>query len=73
MMHMWQSRVEIEDYSIGYFVLYRWTSVKGEGHTCFIDAWIFNESMKRVWAPPLMEVQWYGAVNAAMPLKNATK
>ena len=72
---MWQSRVEIEDYSIAYFdqiavfeVPYRWTSVKGGAHMCFIDsldihtstrfvdAWIANDSTKRVWAPPLTEV-----------------
>ena len=38
---MWQSRVEIEQYSIVYFncvsvfeVLYRRTSIKGGAHTC---------------------------------------
>ena len=40
---------------------YRWTSVKGGAHTCFVDAWISNESMKRIWALLLMEVQRYGA------------
>ena len=58
--NMWQSRVEIEGYSVAYFdriavfgAPYRWTSV-----TCFVDVLI---SMKRVWAPPLTEVQRYGA------------
>ena len=32
---------------------YRWTSIKGEAHTQFVDAWISNESMKYIWAPPL--------------------
>ena len=39
--YMWQSRVEIDDYSVAYFdhiavfeAPYRWTSVKGEAHTC---------------------------------------
>ena len=42
---MWQSRVEIEGYSIAYFdhiavfeAPYRWTSVKGGTHTRFVDA-----------------------------------
>ena len=46
--HMWQSRVEVEDYSVMYFdciaafkAPYCWTSVKGRAHTCFVDAWIY--------------------------------
>ena len=42
--NMWQSHVEIEGYSGGYFdhiavfeALYRWTFVKGGAHTCFVD------------------------------------
>ena len=42
--HMWQSRVEIEHYSVTYFdrittfeVLYRSTSVKGGAHTHYAD------------------------------------
>ena len=77
---MWQSCVEIEDYSAVYFdriavfeALYRWTSVEGGAHTCFVDVWISNKSTKRVWAPPLMEVQRYGALNAAMQSKYATE
>ena len=49
--YMWQSRVKIEGFSVAYFdhiaafkALYRWTSVKGGAHTCFLDAWISNES-----------------------------
>ena len=68
-IHMWQSRVEIEGYSVTYFnriaafeVPYRWTSVKGGAHTHFVDAWISNESTKRICAPPLTEVQRYGAI-----------
>ena len=43
--HMWQSHVEIEDYSVAYFdhhritafkALYRCTSVEGGAHMCFI-------------------------------------
>ena len=41
---MWQSRVEIEGYSIVYFdciatfeALHRWTSVKGEAHMRFVE------------------------------------
>ena len=54
-MHMWQSCVEIKSYFVTYFnciagfeVPYRWTSVKGGTHVCFADAWISNESMKRM-------------------------
>ena len=57
---MWHSRVESKGYSVAYFDCiaafeepYCWTSVKGEAHTRFVDAWISNESTKQVWAPPL--------------------
>ena len=43
-MYMWQSRVEIEHYSVAYFdritafeVLYRSTSIKGGAHTRYVD------------------------------------
>ena len=74
-IYMWQSHVEIEGYSVAYFnriavfkVPYRWTSVKGEAHMHFVD---LHASMEHVWAPPLTEVQWYGASNTAMRLKYA--
>ena len=74
---MWQSHVEIEDYSVAYFdhiavfeAPYGWTSVKG---VCFVDAWISNESTKCIWAPPLTEVQQNDALNAAMQSKYATE
>ena len=77
---MWQSRVEIEGYSVAYFdritvfeALYRWTFIKGGAHMCFVDAWISNESTKRIWAPPLTEVQQYAALKAAMQSKYATE
>ena len=48
---MWQSRVEIEGYSVTYFnriaafkATYRGTSVMGGAHTCFVDARLSNES-----------------------------
>ena len=41
---MWQSRVEMEGYSVVYFdhitafeALYHWTSVKGGAHIRFVD------------------------------------
>ena len=44
-MYVWQSRVEIEGYSVAYFaciaafeVPYRRTSVEGGAHTRFVDA-----------------------------------
>ena len=77
---MWQSRVEIEGYSVAYFdciaafeAPYRWTSVKGEAHMRFVDLLDIHASTKRVWAPPLTEVQRYGASNAAMRSKYATE
>ena len=77
---MWQSRVEIEGYSIAYFdriatfeTPYRWTSVKGGGHMRFVDLLDIHASTKHVWALPLMEVQWYGASNVAMRSKYATE
>ena len=72
-LQLWQSHVEIKDYSIAYFeyipvleALYRWTAIKSGAHTHFIDGWIANESTKWVWAPPLMEIQRYSTLNAAM-------
>ena len=42
---MWQSQVENEHYSVAYFdhtraftTLYLLTSVKGEAHTCYVEA-----------------------------------
>ena len=44
-----------------------WSAVslnaKGGAHGWFVDAWISNESVKRVWAPPSTEVQRYVALN----------
>ena len=77
----WQFCVEIEDYSVAYFncivvfeAPYCWTSIKGGAHTCFVDAWISsNKPTKCIWAPPLTEVQQYGALNAAMWSKYTTE
>ena len=77
---MWQSRVEIEGYSVAYFnriaafeAPYCWTSVKGGAHMHFVDLLDVHASTKPVWALPLMEVQRYGALNAAMQSKYATE
>ena len=77
---MWQSRVEIEGYSVAYFdsivafeVPYRWTSVKGGAHMRFVDSWGIHTSTKRVWALPLMEAQQYGASKETMWSKYATE
>ena len=77
---MWQSRVEIEGYSVTYFnhiavfeVPCRWTSIKGGAHTCFVEVWISNKSMKCIWAPALTEVQRYGASKAAKRSKYVTE
>ena len=71
--------VEIKGYFVAYFdriavfeVLYLWTSIKGGAHMCFVDAWISNESTKRIWAPPLKEVQRYSASKAVMQFKYVT-
>ena len=53
--------------------LYHWTPVKDGAHTCFVDAWISNESTKRIWAPPITEVQRYGTSKAAMWSKYMTE
>ena len=75
-MYMWQSRIEIEGYPIVYFdrtatfeALYCWTSVNGGAYMCYVNLLDIHTSMKHVWAPPLMEVQWYGTSNAEMQLK----
>ena len=39
-IHMWQSRVKIEHYSIAYFdrvATFKVNSVKGGAHSCYID------------------------------------
>ena len=50
---MWQSRVEIEGYSVAYFdriaafeAPYCWTSVKGEAHMRFVDSLVIHTSTK---------------------------
>ena len=54
---VWQSRVQVKGYSVVYFdhiaAFYRWTSINGVAHTCFVDAWIPNEISKHVWATVL--------------------
>ena len=77
---MWQSHVEIEGYSVVYFdyiaafeVPYRWTSIKGGAHMRFVDSLDIHASTKRVWALPLVEVQWYDASKAPMRSKYATE
>ena len=66
-LNMWQSNLDIEDYSAHldritvFKVPYRWTLLKWtDAH--FID-------LKHVWAPPLTEVQRYGASNIAVHSK----
>ena len=78
--NMWQSRLEIEGYSVAYFdhiaafeVPYCWTSVKGGAHTRFVDSLDIHATTKCIWAPPLMEDQQYGALKEAMRLKYATE
>ena len=75
-MCMLQSLVEIKDYYVMYFdrsaafeETYRWISVKDGAHMRFVDSLDIHASMNHVWAPPLMEVQWYSALNTAMWLK----
>ena len=43
--YMWQSRVEVEGYSVAYFnriavfeEMYRWISIKGGAYMCLVDA-----------------------------------
>ena len=77
---MWQSHVEIEGYSVVYFdriaafeVPYCWTSIKGGAHMRFVDLLDIHASTKRIWALPLVEVQWYGASKAAMRSQYVTE
>ena len=67
---MWQSYVEIKDYSVIYFnrvtafkALYHRTSIKGEAHMHFVDR------LDICMILPLTEVQRYGASNTAMRSK----
>ena len=77
---MWQSYVEIEGYSVAYFnhitafeAPYRWTSIKGGAHILYIGSLDIHAFTMHVWAPPLTEVQGYGASNTAMQSKYATE
>ena len=79
-IQMWESRVEIEGYSITYFdriaafeAPYHWTSVKGGAHIGFVDSLDIHASTKYIWIPPLMEVQRYGISNTAMWSKYGTE
>ena len=70
---MWQSHVEIKNYSLAYFnriatlkVPYCWTFIKGGAHTRFADSLDVHASKNCVWAPSFTEVQWYGISNTAM-------
>ena len=74
--HIWQSHVEIKGYSVTYFdritafeVPYCWASIKGGAHTRFVGLLDIPASTKGIWAPPLVEVQRYGASNTVMRLK----
>ena len=57
---MWQSRVEIEGYSIAYFdrvavfeVPYRWTSVKGGAHMCLVEMYEYLMNLWSAYEPRL--------------------
>ena len=57
-MYMWQSRVEIEAYSVAYFdriaafeAQNRWTSVKGGAHMHYVDLLDIHASEKRTYEP----------------------
>ena len=52
-MYMWQSCVEIKDYSVVYYNRiatfeppYHWTSVKDAAHMCFLDVRISSKFTK---------------------------
>ena len=54
-IYMWQSRIEIEYYSVAYFeritefdALWRWASAKSRTHTRYINALMFDASMKKI-------------------------
>ena len=79
-LYVWQSRVEIEGYSVAYFdcivafeAPYCWTFVKGGAHMRFVDLLDIHVTTKRVWAPPLTEVQRCGASNTVMWSKYVTE
>ena len=75
-LHIWQSRVEIEGYSVAYFdrivafeAPYCWTSIKGGTHMRFVDSWDIHTSTKRNDVSPLTEAQRYGTSKPTMRLK----
>ena len=79
-LHMWQSQIGIEYYSVVYFehitkfdTLKRWASTKGGAHMRFIDTSAIHVFTRHVWAPPLAEVQRYSMSNLVMRSKYTTK
>ena len=76
-IYTWQSRIEIEYYSVAYFKhttkFERWTSAKGGAHTRFIDTSDIYVFTHCVWAPLLAEAEYYSALNLVMRLKYATE
>ena len=44
----------------------------GGAYMCFVESLDIHATTKHVWAPPLTEVQRYGALNTAMRLKYVT-
>ena len=71
-VYMWQSHVEIKDYSVTYFeriITFEapslWTFLKGGGSCTLRGSTDILASTKRTWTPPLTEVQRDSALNTA--------
>ena len=65
--------VEIEHYSIVYFecitefdTLLRWASAEGRAHMRYVNSWLSDVPIKRIWTPPLAEAHHYSASNSVM-------
>ena len=68
-MHVWQSWVKIEDYSVAYFDRVR----SAVAHTCYVDLSGIDAASLCVSVLPLMEVLHYSASNTVTRLKYATE
>ena len=66
--NVWQSRVEIEGYSVAYFdriiAFEGWTCVKGGAHKHFVVFMRYSYTYEARISPPLTEVQQYSASKA---------
>ena len=68
---MWQSRVEIEQYSVPYLIGHS-ISITGGGNARCVNSWILDTFTQCIWAPPITEVLRFECGNA-IEIRNEIK